>query len=156
MIGRIVSWFVIGMALAIGFQVGGVECKPALTADETAPLLLGMQRRWTEADCDGNLAIQNILADDFQGTAPNGRRYTKAMEILDAKFAKHEDTGCRLEEASVRFFGEDVAVTYGTDSRIVKGDAIGRRRVLIWTDTWLKRNGRWQIIAAQDNWADTY
>jgi uncharacterized protein DUF4440 len=155
MIGRIVICFATAMVLPVGSRIGCVRVRPVATANETAQLLIGMQRRWAEADCDGNLAIQSILADDFQGTAPNGRHYTKALELLDAKFTKHEDSGCRLEDASVRFFGEDVAITYGKDSRIVKGDPIGRRRVLIWTDTWLRRNRRWQIIAAQDNWAET-
>ena len=27
-------------------------------------------------------------------------------------------------------------------------------RCLIWTDTWLKRGGLWQVVAAQDMWAD--
>jgi len=26
----------------------------------------------------------------------------------------------------------------------------GKRGKFIWTDTWLKRNGNWQIVAAED------
>ena len=29
-------------------------------------------------------------------------------------------------------------------------DGAERSRCLIWTDTWLKRNSKWQIIAAHD------
>ena len=33
--------------------------------------------------------------------------------------------------------------------RALTGDANGAQRVA-WTDTWLRRDGRWQIIAVQD------
>jgi len=56
----------------------------------------------------------------------------------------------------VHFFGEDLAVLYGSESRVEK-DKKGTEptRSLIWTDTWLKRDGKWQVIAAQDNWAES-
>jgi hypothetical protein len=56
----------------------------------------------------------------------------------------------------VHYLGENLAVLYGTESRIEKDkDGKERMRSLIWTDTWLKRNGKWQVIAAQDNWAES-
>jgi hypothetical protein len=40
---------------------------------------------------------------------------------------------------------------YGSDSAVRKAkDGIEKSDCLIWTDTWLKRDGKWQIIAAQD------
>ena len=51
----------------------------------------------------------------------------------------------------IRFFGDNLAIAYGTESH-VKTSKDGKDYVetLIWTDTWLKRNDRWQIIAAED------
>jgi hypothetical protein len=44
-----------------------------------------------------------------------------------------------------------VAVAYGNESSIRKGkDGKEFLRCLVWTDTWLKRDGKWQIITAQD------
>jgi hypothetical protein len=44
-----------------------------------------------------------------------------------------------------------LAVAYGNESSIRKGkDGKEFLRCLVWTDTWLKRDGKWQIIAAQD------
>jgi hypothetical protein len=44
-----------------------------------------------------------------------------------------------------------VALLYGSESAIWKTAAgTEHTRKLIWTDTWLKRNGKWQIVAAQD------
>ena len=146
----------VGTTLVIGLAASAQQGRWAAQSDETAQSLVNMERQWAEADCDGNLAVQTILADDFQGTAPEGTRYTKSEEIKDIKTSKHEAHGCRLGDTKVHFFGDNLAVIYGTESRIQKdGEGTERRRSLIWTDSWLKRNGHWQVIAAQDNWADS-
>jgi hypothetical protein len=48
----------------------------------------------------------------------------------------------------VRFYG-DTAVAQGNESwvRRVREPRRGR---FVWTDTWIRRNGRWQIVAAED------
>jgi Domain of unknown function (DUF4440) len=149
------SWIVVATMLAMAFAVGAQQARWAAAGDQTAQSLIELERKWAEADCDGNLSMQNTLADDFQGTAPDNSRYSKAQEIEETKTAKSRGTGCRLGETTVHFFGDHLAVLYGTESRIRKAaDGIEQAQSLVWTDTWLKRNGRWQIIAAQDNWAN--
>ena len=61
-----------------------------------------------------------------------------------------KERGCRLDDAKVRFFGDNVAVIYGSEraARTEKNKEI--MRCLVWTDTWLNRNGKWEIVAAQD------
>ena len=51
----------------------------------------------------------------------------------------------------VRFIGDNLAIVYGSESAILKTSS-GKEttRSLVWTDTWLKRNGKWQIVAVQD------
>lgn len=154
MLERIAKWMALAAFLLVGLAAGAQQAKWAPPSDQTAQSLISMERQWAQADCDGNLAIETILADDFQGTAPDGTRYTKTLEIQRTKTSKHEDHGCELGEVRVHFFGDSLAVLYGTESRFSKErDGVERSRTLIWTDTWLKRGGRWQIIAAQDNWA---
>jgi hypothetical protein len=42
-------------------------------------------------------------------------------------------------------------MAYGSESAVSKAkDGKETKRCLIWTDTWLKRAGKWQIVAAQD------
>jgi hypothetical protein len=50
----------------------------------------------------------------------------------------------------IRFFGDNLAIAYGSESRVKTKDGKDSVETLIWTDTWLKRDGRWQIIAAED------
>jgi hypothetical protein len=114
--------------------------------DQTAQWMIEQERRWAEGPCDHNRVADTILADDFQGTGTDGKRYTKADDLADSDDQSHSATGCKLIEAKVRFFGDNLAIVYGSESRVVNGAG----RTQVWTDTWLKRNGRWQIIAAQD------
>ena len=61
------------------------------------------------------------------------------------------DRDCKLDSAKVRFFGDGLAMVYGSERATHTGsDGKDTMRCLVWTDTWLKRNGKWQIIAAQD------
>jgi Domain of unknown function (DUF4440) len=115
--------------------------------DKTAEWMISQERRWAETACDGNDVAQTLLADDFQGTSPSGKRYSKPDPIGEKPSARD----CKLGEVKIRFFGDNVAIAYGSESR-VKTSTDGKDSVetLIWTDTWLKRNGRWQIIAAED------
>ena len=90
-----------------------------------------------------------MIADDFQGTATDGHRYDKAEAIAtDLKVVARD---CQLGEVKVRFFGDSIAIAYGAENRIRKAEgAKEARRCQVWTDTWLKRNGQWQIVAAQN------
>src|SRR5215467_6997145 len=119
--------------------------------DKTAKYMTDMERKWAEGVCVDNGVVAGLLADDFQGTATNGARFTKADELKDEKGTRiaHD---CGLDEAKVHFFGDSLAVVYGREHAIGKDKSQPNARVCqIWTDTWLKRDDKWQIIASQDN-----
>jgi hypothetical protein len=118
--------------------------------DKTAAALVDMERKWAEADCTREPVAATLLADDFEGTTPEGRRFDKAQAIADAASAP-PTRDCRLGKVDVRLFGDAVAITYGTSSSVVQGsDGPAPRQCLAWTDSWLKRNGAWRIVAAHD------
>jgi hypothetical protein len=126
----------------------------AAPGDKTAKFMIDMERKWAEGVCTNNGVISELLADDFQGTTTGGERYHKEDELRDEK-GPHSARGCGLDDARVRFFGQDVAIIYGSEHAIGKDKAHPDAKVCqVWTDTWLKRNGKWQIAAAQDNKVD--
>ena len=126
----------------------------AAAGDKTAKFMIDMERKWAESVCTNNGVISGLLADDFQGTTTRGERYTKADELRDEK-GPHSAHGCALDDARVRFFGENLAILYGSEHAIGKDKAHpGAKQCQVWTDTWLKRDGKWQIVAAQDNKVD--
>ena len=119
--------------------------------DRTAKYIIEMERKWAEGVCVDNGVVAGLLADDFQGTSTKGVRFTKADELRDEKGARFAHD-CGLDEAKVRFFGEDVALVYGSEHAVGKDKTQPHAKVCqVWTDTWLKRLGTWQIIASQDN-----
>lgn len=134
---------------------------PIMAADasderkKTERWMIGKARAWAEQACGGKWVISELLADDFRGTSPKGTRYDKptGAPVFDAN--TQWSTDCKLDEADVRFFGADVAVMYGAESRTVAvADGKSERRCLVWTDTWRRRKGIWQIVAVQDNRID--
>jgi hypothetical protein len=119
--------------------------------DETAKYIIDMERKWAEGVCVDNGVIPSLLAEDFQGTATTGARFTKADELKDEKNARTAHD-CGLDEAKVHFFGDNVAMVYGREHALGKDKSQPHAKVCqVWTDTWLKRSGTWQIIASQDN-----
>ena len=119
--------------------------------DKTAKNMVEMERKWAEGVCADNGIVANLLADDFQGTSTNGVRFTKDDELKDEKGVRTAHD-CGLDEAKVRFFGDSVAVVYGTEHAVGKDSSQPNAKVCqVWTDTWLKRGGAWQIVASHDN-----
>ena len=119
--------------------------------DKTAQYMIDMERKWAEGVCVDNGVVSGLLADDFQGTSTAGARFTKTDELRDEK-APRSARGCGLDETKVRFFSDTLAIVYGREHAIGKDKGQPDAKVCqIWTDTWLKRDGKWQIIASQDN-----
>jgi hypothetical protein len=149
----LVTWVAVLMNAAYAQQ-----SRWATADDKTAKFMIDMERKWAEGVCTNNGVISELLADDFQGTSTRGERYNKADELRDEK-GPHSAQGCALDDAKVRFFsfssGEDVAIIYGSEHAIGKDKSNpDAKQCQVWTDTWLKRNGKWQIAAAQDNKVD--
>jgi hypothetical protein len=122
--------------------------------DATAKSIINMERKWAEGVCVDNGVVAGLLAEDFQGTAPSGARFTKADELRDEKGPRTAQD-CGIDEVRVHFFGDSLALVYGSEHAVGKDKSRpGAKVCQIWTDTWLKRNGTWQIVASQDNRVD--
>lgn len=81
------------------------------------------------------------------GTSTQGVRYDKSWALESG-----HNRDCRLGRIRIRFFGDSLAIVYGNESNVASSLA-GKetRHCVVWTDTWLKRSGKWQIVASQDN-----
>ena len=138
--------FVIAYAGIIFFISG---CASTRVDVDPERYILDGARQWAESVATGNTAdLERIIAEDFVGTDPQGRRYDKKKMLADTREAPKYFASNKLGPVTIRFFG-DAAVAQGEETWTRhRGDPISGR--FVWTDTWLKRNGRWQIIAAQD------
>lgn len=135
-------------ALMVSVSVSAQKAHWATPDDSTAIKLISMEKMWLDADCSPQPGLKEVFADEFQGTWIDGSRYGKDEALSPAK---HPHRQCQLGDVNIQFFGESVAVSYGSESAIrIEADGKESKRCLVWTDTWLKREGKWQIIAAQD------
>ncbi len=117
--------------------------------DPTVKFIIAMEAKWASSSCSSQPDLKAVIADDFQGTATDGHRYDNVEAIAADPKAVARD--CQLGDVKVRFFGDFIAIAYGSESRIRKAaDGNEAKRCQVWTDTWLKRKGQWQIVAAQD------
>ena len=118
--------------------------------DSTVRFITATEEKWANSSCSSQPELKNVIADEFQGTATDGHRYEKPEAI--ASDPKSFARDCRLGDVRVRFFGDSIAIAYGSESRVRSGGQSGSeaKRCQVWTDTWLRRNGQWQIVAAQD------
>lgn len=119
--------------------------------DPAAKYIIDMERKWAEGVCGDNGVVAGLLAEDFQGTSTTGARFTKTDELKQEKGPRTAHD-CGLDQAKVRFFGDNLAIVYGSEHAIGKDQSQPDAKVCqVWTDTWLKRGGKWQIIVSQDN-----
>jgi hypothetical protein len=149
--GRLISFALVVFAGLTLHAAGSEQGRWAAANDATAKFLVDAERQWAESACTHNRITEKILADDFQGTSPEGKRYTKSEELVHAADSSNTARDCRLMDANVHSFGDSLAVVYGSERAVRKAkDGTEKSRCLIWTDTWLRRDDKWQIIAAQD------
>ena len=142
----------VGMTAMLLFVLAAAQQSHWASADDkTARYIVDMERKWAEGVCADNGVVAKLLAEDFQGTSTSGVRFTKADELKDEKSPRSAHD-CGLDEAKVHFFGDNLAVVYGREHAVGKDKEAPAARVCqVWTDTWLKRDGKWQIIASHDN-----
>jgi ketosteroid isomerase-like protein len=116
------------------------------TADEAA--IREAAAAWADAFTRGDVdRVDSILADDFVGTAKDGSLYDKPT-MLGWVRAGPNVTSSETTVDRIRFFDE-IAIATGSDSMV--GPAPEMRRIKsVWTDVWIRRDGRWRVIAAHD------
>lgn len=140
----------IALGCSLSLSAYAQQARWGKPGEATVKLIKASEKMWLDADCSPQLGLKDVFADDFQGTSPSGERYGKkqAMATADPPPA----TDCRLGDITVHFFSDATALVYGSESSLrTNADGEVKKRCLVWTDTWLKRSGRWQIVAAQDN-----
>lgn len=116
--------------------------------EETEKYIRESEAQWAKSVATGDAsALERILADDFVGVDPKGNFYDKAQMISDTREAPKYFVSNRLDEVKIRFYGKTIAVAQGSETWERRD---GKRGRFVWTDTWIRRNGRWQIVAAED------
>jgi ketosteroid isomerase-like protein len=101
---------------------------------------------WVEND---RLFIEQTLADDWSVTDLTGQVLTKAQvlkEVFDS--GNRQIVSMQIDDINVRPFGDWAIVTGRTNAA---GEYEGEvaQVTLRFTDVFVSRNGRWQVVASQ-------
>ena len=135
-------------ALALALAVVGNLAISAQSKPEQE--LLKLEDDWCTADLKQDAALLGrILATDFTSVGSRGGTNTRESTLAGYKDKTSSTTACANSNMKVRIYG-DAAVVTGTStaSGTYKGAAYKDRQAL-WTDTFIRRDGRWQCVASQ-------
>ncbi|HEY2929352.1 nuclear transport factor 2 family protein [Piscinibacter sp.] len=111
--------------------------------------LMKLEQNLVDALVRGDTALwERSLADSFVFTAPDGGTQDKTQVLADVKTGVLKMESSRNDDMKVRVYGHSAVVTYrSTDKGSYGGrDISGQYR---WTDVFVKRNGRWQLVSTQ-------
>ena len=109
------------------------------------------EHEWNDADMSGNSAWfdKNFASDMTNISSRTGKMTDKTEEIAGMKSRKGVTSSAELSDLNARKEGDTVVVTginrvKGTDG---EGKAFDQR--VAFTDVWIKRDSRWQVLASQ-------
>ena len=132
--------------LIVFFAVLICRFSPAQTPAQQE--VLQFERDACKAFLDADVpALERVLTPDFTLTVSNGEVSTRADEINELQSNKVHYDVFENYDMLARLYGNDTAVVLGKTR--VKGTADGKAfdRVVQFTDTLIKRDGRWQLAA---------
>ena len=112
--------------------------------------LLQLERDWCTSSLKRDAALLGrILADDYTGVSNRGVAMTKTETIAGLNDKASSITTCVDTDMKVRVYGDTAVVTgLGTRSGSYQSKPFTDRRFL-WTDVFVRRDGRWQCVASQ-------
>jgi ketosteroid isomerase-like protein len=122
------------------------QATPEVSVEQT---LMQLERDWSQASLTKDIdTLNKIMADDWVNIDFQGKVVTKAQTIASLKSGLPATQAAGLGEMKVRVFGNSAIVT-GSDTG--KSGSKGKEIIekYLWTDVFVRRNGRWQAVASQ-------
>lgn len=114
-------------------------------------VLAYMELDWSNAEVkrDANWFEYNFASDYSGISSTTAKVSSKTEEIAGYKSGKSVTESAVASDLNIRIEGNSAVITgvYHTKGRDEKGQAFDRR--IRYTDTYIKRNGRWQVWASQ-------
>ena len=120
------------------------------TLSEAEQAVRDLEHKYSDAVMRQDVAaVGNLLADDFVATSSRGEMRDKAKEIEDINPSPDfKMEGFSLDDIEVRLFSETAIVTGRSTLRVAfKGQS--NRSAFRYTRVYVKRDGRWQVVAQQ-------
>jgi ketosteroid isomerase-like protein len=113
--------------------------------------LIQIEHDWGNALLKADaVAWSGYLGDDWVLTYSDGTLVTKPMALADLKEGALKIESFQLDDVKVRVYGDAAVVTgqITEKSKFQDKDTSGVRR---FTDVFVKRDGRWQVVASHES-----
>jgi len=115
----------------------------ALTPEQQ---VLAAEQEWVDVTLAGDVdKFASFMADEYVAIVSNGRMFDKATWVSDLRSGRAKYESVKLSNLVVHVYG---------DTAVVRGDftqkAIGNHPSSVgkYVNTWVKRTGRWQVVAS--------
>ena len=138
-----------GMVLAQAQTKVAEVKKPAAPGNAATDELKQIENDWVDAIKTKNgEKLGDILADNWMGLGWQGKTSDKAKSLADMKSAGNSLDNIEMGPMKVRFFGSTAIVT-GSDTEKSMEHGKDTSGKYIWTDVFVKQNGKWRAVASQ-------
>ena len=135
---------------ALGLLAGCIYVKRGPTGGD-AETLMALERTWASAVMTHDAApLEGFLADDFTQTSETGEVRGREETIARAASSAAVFSSGGLEDMRVRLYGDVAVVTGRFAAEGRSGDEPFTVNVR-WTDTFVRRDGRWLCVASQSS-----
>jgi ketosteroid isomerase-like protein len=136
-------------ALALGLIVGVGTLSAPLSAASVEDTLKKLENDWAHASATKDVkTISAIVADDWISQSDSGQQTTK-KELIDGILSGDTVVTEQINgPMTVRVFG-DVGLVQGSDDEKSSYKGIESSGKYTWLDIFVKRNGKWLLVASQ-------
>ena len=118
--------------------------------NEVEKEIFGLEEELTHTEMRVDVeALNDVYADDIMVTAPIGLVVDKPAVMHEIREAaqKAKIESYDKNDLQVRAYGDDVAVTSYVVTAKATFEGIELNRRFCTTNVWMRRDGRWQIVA---------
>jgi ketosteroid isomerase-like protein len=134
--------------LVLAQSSAGLLAASPENAKDVEKTIIQLENSWVSAIVSKDLAtLDRLLAPEFNGTSPNAHTFPREVAISDLKSGMYVVTKMHMDEVSVNVFG-DVAVAFTSQEEVSRYGDIDLSGHYHYTNVWVKRNGRWQVVAS--------
>jgi uncharacterized protein (TIGR02246 family) len=127
-------------------------CGLVLAQDDAGQAVQKLERDWLNAyEQHDEKAMDAIVAEDFTITFPNGSMQTKSQILASIKSPRAPGGPAmkfHTEEVKARVYGDTVILTGRVVTEYQRDGQTTSKEQQRYTDTYVKRNGRWQVVAS--------
>ena len=135
--------------VALILIAGGIY---AAAQDNAAQTVQKLERLWLDAyEQHDEKAMTAIVADNFVITFPDGSMQTKAQIIGSLQRPRREGGPTQkfhTEDVQARVYGDTVVLTGRVVTEYQRDGQTMSKEQQRYTDTYVKRDGRWQVVAS--------